>query len=69
MNYVYYGFLINFKLIAMMCQNAETVKSNSFQEHQVLVPKIVLMAIQENCFCIYKLNKNFIISNPILPKK
>jgi hypothetical protein len=40
-----------------MCQNVGTAKRNLFQTNRVFVPKIVLCVIQENCFCIEKLNK------------
>ena len=66
---VSYGFLINVKLIELMCQNVGTTKRNLFQTNRVFVPKIVLCVIQENCFCIEKLNKIFTLSIIILPKK
>jgi len=62
-------YLNYLKLIETMCQNVEPLKGNSFQQHLVFVPKIVLNAVQEDCFCINKLNKNFTISVELLIEK
>jgi len=68
MNYVGYDIPITLKLIEM-CQNVVPFKGNSFQQHLVFVPKIVLNAVQEDCFGINKLNKNFTISIELLIEK